>query len=173
MKTHDEILIERAHLISGKRPENNRIQEDELSVVEFLLSPEHYAIEECFISEVLLLKGLTTIPGSPLFIAGITNIKGKIISVVNLKVFLGLPTQGITDLNRVIVLKNKHIEFGVLTDSILGTQKVKTGLLAPGPITLQGALAGYVKGITTNGLIVLDGQHILSAKSIIVNQKQK
>jgi purine-binding chemotaxis protein CheW len=173
MKSGEDILQERARKISGKRSGNHLAQEEMITVVEFNLMPENYAIDEFFVSEVILLKELTTIPGVPSFVAGITNIRGKIISVVNLKIFLGITTKGITDLNRIIVLKHKQMEFGILADSILGTKTINTSALSPAPITVQGAAAGFVKGITSDGMIVLDGGNILSTKSIIINQKQK
>ena len=173
MKSNQDILQERALKISGRHLGNHLPHEEEFTVVEFNLMPEHYAIDEYYVSEVILLKELTIIPGVPLFVAGITNIRGKIISVVDLKIFLGITSKGITDLNRIIVLKNKQMEFGILADSILGTKTIKTSMLSPAPITIQGAAAGFVKGITSDGLIILDGCNILSTKSIIINQKQK
>ena len=173
MKSDEEILQERARKISVTRTLDHVSQDDEITVIEFNLMPEHYAIDEYFVSEVMLLKELTPIPGVTAFVAGITNLRGKIISIVNLKNFLGITSKGITDLNRIIVLKNKQMEFGILVDSILGTWTIKTSMLSPAPITLQGAEAGYVKGITSEGLIILDGSNILSTKTIIINQKQK
>lgn len=173
MKSDEDILQERALKISGRRLANHLAPEEEITVVEFNLMPEHYAIDEYFVSEVIHLKELTSIPGVPSFVAGITNIRGKIISVINLKNFLGITSRGITDLNRIIVLKNKQMEFGILADSILGTKTIKTSALLPPPITIRGTEAGYVKGITSDGLIILDGSNILSTKSIIINQKQK
>ncbi len=173
MKSDEELLQERARKISGPRAGNHVSHDDKITVVEFNLMPEHYAIDEHFVGEVMLLKELTPIPGVPAFVAGITNLRGKIISVVNLKNFLGITSRGITDLNRIIVLKNKQMEFGILADSILGTKTIKTSMLSPAPITIRGAEAGYVKGITSDGLVILDGNNILSSKMIIVNQKQK
>ena len=173
MKSDEELLQERARKISGPRTRKDVSPDDEITVVEFNLMPEHYAIDEFYVSEVMLLKELTPIPGVPAFVAGITNLRGKIISVVNLKFFLGITSKGITDLNRIIVLKNKQMEFGILADSILGTKTIHTSMLSPAPITIKGAEAGYVKGITSDGLIILDGSVILSTKTIIINQKQK
>jgi len=173
MRTNEDILQERARKISGKLGENQEVPVDEMTLVEFNLISGHYAIEESFVLEVLLLKELTPIPGVPAFVAGIINLRGKIISVVNLKLFLGIPGKGITDMNRIIVLKNDLMEFGILADSILGTKTIQLSKLLPAPITVQAVAAGYVKGISSEGLIVLDGFKILAAKSIVVNQKLK
>lgn len=173
METSEEILAARAKLISGNRSIQNDLSGDGPTVVEFLLAPERYAVEELFVDEVMLLRELTPIPGVPDFVAGITNIKGRILSVLNLKILLGINTKGITELNRIIILKNNKMEFGILTDSILGTRNLPSEQLAPMPVTLQGTAADYVKGITADGLILLDCERMLSAKSITVNQKHK
>lgn len=173
MVTNEEILEARAKLISGDRLVPNEPTGDELSVVEFSLSPERYAVEEQHVGEVLLLKELTPIPGAPDFVAGIANIKGRILSVLNLKIFLGITAKGITELNRIIILKNNRMEFGILTDSILGIRNFPSGQFTRKPDTLQGTAAEYIKGITSDGLILLDSERMLSAQTITINQKQK
>ena len=173
MKTNEEILAARAKLISGDRFVRKEPSGDELSVVEFLLAPERYAVEQQFVDEVMLLKELTPIPGVPDYVAGITNLRGRILSVLNLKILLGITTKGITELNRIIILKSNKMEFGILTDSILGTRFLPSGHLARKPETLQGPSADYVKGITADGMILLDCDWMLSAKAITINQRQK
>ena len=172
MRTNEEILAARAKLISGDWFVRNELTGDELTVVEFLLSPERYAVEQQFVDEVLLLKELTPIPGVPDYVAGITNIRGRILSVLNLKILLGITSKGITELNRIIILKNNRMEFGILTDSVLGTRFLPSGQLVQKPVTLQGDASRYVKGITADGLVVLDCVQLLTDKAITINQKQ-
>ncbi len=173
METNEEILAARAKLISGTRSVRNEPSGYELSVVEFMLVPERYAVEEQFVGEVLLLKELTPIPGIPNYVAGIANIRGRIVSILNLKMLLGITSKGITELNRIIILKYNKMEFGILADSILGSRSIQSGLLAPKPATLQGDASRYVKGITVDGLVILDCVQLLSDKAITINQVQK
>jgi purine-binding chemotaxis protein CheW len=173
MKTDEEILEARARLIAGHRIDRNERTGSDLTLVEFSLAPERYAVEEHFVREVLVLKELTPLPGVPAFVAGITNIRGRIVSVLNLKILLGIKTRGITELNRIIILKNNRMEFGILTDAVLGISTVANGLITPSPVNLQGTSAEYVKGITAEGLILLDCERILSAREIIIDQKKK
>jgi purine-binding chemotaxis protein CheW len=171
MRINEEILKARAKLISGDRLIRNEPTGDQLPVVEFLLAPERYAVEQQFVDEVMLLKELTPIPGVPDYVAGITNLRGRILSVLNLKILLGITSKGITELNRIIILKNNKIEFGILTDSILGTRFLSPGHLAQKPETLQDPSADYVKGITADGIILLDCERMLSSKTITINKK--
>ncbi|NOU47759.1 MAG: purine-binding chemotaxis protein CheW [Bacteroidales bacterium] len=173
MKTNIEILAERARRLAVNANDTDDQSGKTYNVVEFLLTPERYSIDCQYIKEVLLLKELTPIPGAPAFVAGLTNVRGKIISIVDLKIFLGLVTKGITDLNKTIILSYEGMEFGIITDAILGTKIIRETSISAAPDTLQGKGATYVRGITPDGMIMLDGERLLSEKSLIVNQKQK
>jgi purine-binding chemotaxis protein CheW len=173
MKTPEEILQERANQISGKGYRSKSSVAEDLDLVEFMLTPEHYAVEWQYVSEVMFLKDLTPLPGVPAFVAGITNIRGRIVSVVNLKKFLGISSKGITELNKMIILKDATMEFGILTDSIMGTKSISTKQLVDKPLTVRSEITGFIKGITSEGLIVLDGEALLSAKSLLIDQKKR
>ena len=160
----------RAKAISGRRI-NPETPGESLMVVEFLLSPERYGIESACVSEVLSLKEITQIPGAPAFVTGVMNVRGKIISILNLKLLFSLKVIGLTELNKIILLKRDQMEFGIVTDAIAGTRKVFLNTLSTPPATLHGIEAEYIKGITPDGLILLDGAHLLENKSLIVNQK--
>ncbi len=171
MKSNEEILKERASQLAIKKNETIDFEERLLNVVAFDLSYERYGIDNQLITEVLLLKELTPIPGAPAFISGVTNVRGKIVSIVNLKVFLGLVTKGITEFNKAIILSHNGMEFGIITDAICGTLKISENLLSKPPATLKGKGAEFIKGITPDGMIILDGERLLSDHGILVNQK--
>ena len=65
MASDKDVLIERARKIAGRKDNEDQLTGETLSVVEFLLLPERYAFEGKYISEVLLLKEITSIPGTP------------------------------------------------------------------------------------------------------------
>ena len=96
------------------------------------------------------------------------NLRGQVLSVIDLKKFFELPEKGITDLNKVIVLSSLEMEFGVLADSITGVRSVRTDELATGLVTLTGIREDYLKGVAPDRLIVLDGHRLLSDKNMVV-----
>ncbi|MFZ4399703.1 MAG: chemotaxis protein CheW [Bacteroidales bacterium] len=167
MDTYKNILIERAKNIAGKKKNENQLSEETISVVEFLLSPERYAFEDKYVSEVLSLKEITIIPGTPAFVMGVINLRGRIISILNLKILFKLKERGLTELNKVIVLKNEKMEFGVVVDSISGNKKLLINSLNPQPITLDNIGKEYIAGVYQDGLILLNASNLLSSKQII------
>ncbi len=139
-----------------------------LSVVEFSVAHEAYAIELQFIKEVCPLKQLTPIPGVPSFILGITNIRGQIISIIDLKHFFDLPDKSITSLKQIVILSSADMELGILVDTIIGVKTIPSSALQESVATFTGIRGKYLKGITAQSLVMLDGDKILSDGSLIV-----
>jgi len=168
-----ELLERRARDLARKY--ETPVLQKRLELVEFSLADEHYGLECRFVREVYPLKNLTPIPGTPAFIMGIVNVRGEIISVVDLKQFFQLPARGLSDLNRVIILHYKDeqcdMEFGILAEEVLGTLLLPEVDLQPPLPTLTGIRADYLKGIGKNRLVVLDAMRLLTDKKMKVHQE--
>lgn len=163
------ILKERAELLA--RETAKKVDGESIEVVEFLLATEHYGIESRYIREVYPLKDYTPLPGVPPFVLGLLNVRGRIISVVDIKKFFDLPEKGISDLNKVIIIADDGMEFGILADTILGVQNIAVRDFASPLLTLTGIREEYLKGVTGKRLVVLDGARILADKHIVVHEE--
>jgi purine-binding chemotaxis protein CheW len=169
-KMKRKVLKQRADLlkISIKKEE---ITGDQLEVLEFMLANERYIIDSNFVTEVIPLKELTPLPCTPEFILGIINVSGRILAVINIKKFLNLPEKGITNLNRVILLKYQDIELGILVDEIIGCNHIYQDKLQATITTLKGIQNDYLAGITEDRLILLNIKKILTSEIIIINEE--
>ncbi|MFA7383924.1 MAG: chemotaxis protein CheW [Desulfurivibrionaceae bacterium] len=163
------ILGERA-LALAREPEKEETAAS-LEVVEFLLAYERYGIESSYIREVYPLKDLTPLPCTPPFVLGIMNVRGKILSVIDIRKFFDLPQKGLTDLNRVIIVHDDFMEFGILADAILGVRLILVRELQTSLPTLTEIRADYLKGVNEERLVVLDGGAILSDRRIVVYEE--
>jgi purine-binding chemotaxis protein CheW len=172
-RTPDEkrgILRKRARALA--RPEDQGQDAGAgLDVLEFLLTFETYAIEMRWVAETYPLKDLTPLPGTQPFVAGIINVRGRIISVIDIRKFFDLPEKGLTDLNKVIILHNGAMEFGILADEILGTRTIPLTELQPPLATLTGIREEYLTGVTRKRTAILDGAKLLSDKKLIVHEE--
>jgi purine-binding chemotaxis protein CheW len=164
------ILKERAKTLA-RETEAEEVTHEYLEVVEFSLAYETYGIESSYVREVYPLTEITPLPGTPPFVLGIVNVRGQILSVIDLKRFFGLPEKGLTDLNKVIILHNDRMEFGVLADVILGVRLVPLQEIQPSLPTLTDIRADYLKGVTQERLIVLEAAKILSDRRMIVHEE--
>ena len=83
--TKKEILKARARALARESGAGTVVQT--IEVIEFLLAYERYAMELDHVREVFPLKEITPLPGTPPFVLGIINVRGQIVSVVDLKKF--------------------------------------------------------------------------------------
>lgn len=145
--------------------------DNKLSVVEFLLAKEKYAIESVYIQEIQPLLDLTPLPTTPKFILGITNLRGQILSVMNLKTFFGLLDADIKNSPKLIVVSVGEMTLAFLADDVIGQNKISLLDLQTSLPTLSEKQSKYLIGITKDQLIVLDIVKLLTDKSIIVNEE--
>jgi purine-binding chemotaxis protein CheW len=142
-----------------------------LDCLEFLLSGESYAVEMSYITQTLPLAEFTPLFCTPSFVLGITNLRGRIISIVDLRRFFELPEVGLCDLNRVIVVSNGTMEFGILADSITGMIALPLCDLQPPPAALTGIREEFLTGVTAERLALLDMGKILTDSRIVVHEE--
>lgn len=162
------ILKARAKALAREPQHQEHQIYEQLEVIEFVLAYERYALEVSYVREVHPLKEITALPGTPAFVAGIVNVRGQIVSVIDLKRLFELPDKGLTDLNKVIILKNGRMEFGLLVDAVVGVHRLPLRDIQPPLPTITGARAGYVQGVTGQRVSVLDARKILSDPAIVV-----
>src|SRR3972149_6870028 len=163
-----EILRTRAKALARQEKEKD-IPGDHIEIVQFLLANETYGIESSFVQEVYPLRDLTPIPGPPPFVLGIINVRGKIVSILDIRKFFDLPEKGLTDLNKVLILNGHNMEFGLLADAVLGVRKIRANELQASLPTLTGIREQYLKGVTKERFVILDAEKLLADKKIIVH----
>jgi len=144
---------------------------DALEIVEFMLAHEKYGVETSFVREIHPLTNLTPLPCTPAFVLGVVNLRGEIVSVIDVKRLFELPEKGLTDLNKVVVLQSEAMRFGVLADAVLGVRRVPVAEIQPSLPTLTGIREQYLKGVSAERTIVLDAEKLLGDERIVVQEQ--
>lgn len=89
----------------------------------FKLGAEEYGIEILKVRELIGLMPATRIPGTPSFIRGVINLRGRVIPVLELRLKLGMPAAETTDQAVIIVVEHRHGDatclMGVLVDEVV------------------------------------------------------
>jgi purine-binding chemotaxis protein CheW len=142
-----------------------------VEIVEFMLSYEKYAIESRYVNEVFPMTDYTYLPCTPDFVVGIMNLRGTILSLLDIRRFCDLSAQGLSNLNRVIVVESDEMKVGILADVILGMRNIPVSSIQPSLQTLKGIRADYIKGVTKEPLVIIDIQKILKDPSILVSEE--
>ena len=165
----DILKVRAAELAQGLSEEAGT--DSRLEIVEFMLAHERYGVECGFVREILPLKTLTPVPCTPPFVLGVTNVRGEVLSVIDLKRFFDLPGEALTDMGRVIVLRSDSMEFGILADAVVGARLVPLDDIDPPLPTLTDVRGEYLKGVSKERLAILDAARILADGRIVVDKE--
>ncbi len=161
------ILAERAKKLSQPATRSKGIVK--IEILKFRLAYQEYAIDMKFVREVILTGVITPVPGTPEFISGICAIRGEIISLVDLRALFSISSRGLTDLNRVIVVTDGTLTFGILADYITGITTIPASTLgAPTSVPPEDAVQ-YCQGIV-EGIVILDGAALLSDPRMLIDE---
>lgn len=141
-----------------------------LDLTVFTLARETYGVESRLVGEVLGLTELIPVPGAPSFIAGVMNLRGMILTLLDIKIFFDLPKSGLNDLHQVITVRDEGMQVGLLADTLVGMQTLPLSEVQSSLPTLTGRRADYLKGVTREGLVILDLEKLLRDPVLMVNQ---
>ena len=169
------IWQQRAHLLA-QTPESETFGET-LDLLVFRCGEAQYGLEVAFVSEIHPLPQITPVPRTPDFVIGIFSARGRLISIIDLQAFMGMPTTKLTDRSKIIVVTAKDgryhttMEIGILADEVSDvTAILQEELLLP--LTAgYGRQTEFASGITADMMVVLDLNALFSDKQLIIQEE--
>lgn len=163
------LLLERAKKLA-KCEKRNIDEGGECRLLLFALGSERYAIEASYVSEVYPPSDVTLLPSVPKWIYGLINVRRKIYSVVDLKSFFDLPEREESEGDKVIILEEGFTSFGILTQEIIGVEKLSTDNLQTQLPTFSSRCKEYLKGIADDRTFILDGYKLIHSEELVLSQ---
>jgi len=130
----------------------------------FILEENEYTVPILKVQEIIKIPQITKMPGVPHYIEGITNLRGRVIPVVNLKKVLGIPE--VNSGSKVIVVSSGRITFGVLVDDITGVVNIDDSQVEPAQEFIQQG-QNHVEGVARLGdklLVLLDTKKLIPSE---------
>lgn len=120
---------------------------DQLQLVAFRLGAEEYAIPIEMVESIIKLGPLTAVPGSPSYIRGVMNLRGRIMSVIDLRQRFGMPAEEDQPDGRILVVQYADTTIGLLVDSVSEVFNLDEMDFQPPPPELGNGAVGGVDGI--------------------------
>ncbi len=126
--------------------EKEEPKEETLQLIVFRLAREWYGVEITKAKEVIKPVKITYLPSSPEYIAGIVNLRGNILSVMDLKTMFGLPHEEPTEKTRIIAVEFGFLETGFWVDEVVESIEVPVTKIEPALLTLPAKGGKYIEG---------------------------
>ncbi len=122
--------------------------EEELLVSTFELGREGvFGIDATLIQEVVMVGEITPVRHAPDYLAGIRNLRGRIITVIDLCVRLGLGVVETGAESRILIADWKGEPVGLLVDRVADAIVLRGGDLEPAPPNLHGVQMQKLRGV--------------------------
>ncbi len=162
-----EILEERARKLRDR--ESQSVAVETVTVLEFRLGEERFALPLTAIGEVSPLLPITEIPHTPPFVLGVVNLRTRIFSVLDLRRLLELPpSRTLPESGYLLFLVAAKMEFAVPIDELLQVRRLTVSELQSGYAALSGRAARYFRGVTRERLVLLDAEALLGDEELVV-----
>lgn len=141
----------------------------EYQLVIFRLGNEQFGVNIKNVESIIKLQPITQLPNTVPCIKGITNLRGRILPVIDLNCRLGLADSGESKDSRIMVVSLADTQVGMIVDAVSEVYTVSEEMIEPTPAIVVGVDSSMITGIAKIGesdgqrpVILLDLAEVLS-----------
>ncbi len=161
-----QILEERAQALALQEALTDGDRGEELLV--FRLDDGCYSIPVTCVREVQPLGDYTRLPSAPAFVVGLVNVRGRLLSALDLRPLLEMPHTLPDPAAYLLIVSADGIEVGLLADTIVEIRYAGADL-APTPSVSAGQAVNWVRGVDPTMSLLIDPALLLHDPRLTVN----
>ena len=145
---------------------NNGIKKNKIvELATFFIGDALYGIDILNIQEINRNMDITWVPQAKEYVKGVLNLRGQIVTIIDLGKKLGLSPASMEKGNRNIIINSQDEYIGFLVDQISDVLPAEPSRIEPAPANISGVQGKYFRGVfkTESSLIgILDIDAVLS-----------
>ncbi|HZQ94168.1 MAG TPA: chemotaxis protein CheW [Candidatus Sulfotelmatobacter sp.] len=141
----------------------------ELHIVGFQVGRETYGVPITSLHEIVRVPEITAVPDAPDYLEGVINLRGKIVSVMDLRKRFGEMQAEVKRNNRILVVEHAGRLAGLIVDSASEVLKIPADAVEPPPAVFQEGGLNCVTGLGKVGgrlVVLLDLSKLLAPGSL-------
>lgn len=135
---------------------------DALTLLTFRLGKERYGVDVMAVRGVRVCPRITPVPAVPPFYRGVVNVRGQILSVLDLSVLFEVVRDPDDPADELVIVSGGALEIGLCAGQVLDVVRLPRQRLQPFDHLR------YALGVTVDRLVVLDLQGLLQDERLIV-----
>jgi len=139
----------------------------------FRVGEADYVVPAADVLQMESFDGATAVPGCAAHVAGVVQIRGRVIPVIDLRLRFGLPPIARTLDSRVIVVSSGNRQVGLLADSARQVLRIEADAFEPPPAVVREQSRGFVNSIAraTSGVVMrIDFDKVIGQQSVLEEQ---
>lgn len=137
----------------------------ERQLVVFEIGEENYGVEISAVESIIKMQELTRVPRSPSFVEGVTNLRGVVLPVIDLRKRFSIPAVEATKETRIVVIHMAEMKVGMVVDSVSEVLTISDEIIEPTPAMVSSVDTAFIVGIAKVDerlVILLDLERVLS-----------
>lgn len=119
----------------------------ELHIIGFQVGRETYGVPITSLHEIVRVPEITPVPDAPDWIEGVINLRGRIVSVIDLRKRLGQKNPALSKRTRIMVVQQNGRLCGLMVDSASEVLKLPSSDIQPSSAVFQQNLQSCVTGL--------------------------
>jgi purine-binding chemotaxis protein CheW len=146
----------------------------ELHIVGFKVGRETYGVPITSLHEIVRVPDITAVPDAPDYLEGVINLRGKIVSVMDLRKRFGEKETKLRRQNRILVVEHAGRLAGLIVDSASEVLKIPADAVEAPPAVFQEGGLNCVTGLGKVGgrlVVLLDISKLLAPASLQVKSE--
>ena len=133
-----------------------------IDAVCFTFGEQRFAIDIDVVRRVARLPHLTPVPGAPRHFAGVANLRGNLVPIVDLALLLGgAPAH---DADHIVAIGHSRDDIGILASTVTGIEAVPCE-------TVTAAAAGQRQDARTVHRILPDGRALIDGAALLADPR--
>jgi len=139
----------------------------ETHIVGFRVGRETYGVPITSLHEIVRVPEITAVPDAPDYLEGVINLRGKIVSVVDLRKRFGQPSTNLDRRSRILVVEHNGRLAGMIVDSASEVLKIPESEIEAAPGMMQDGGLDCVTGLGKYQgrlIILLDVSKVLTVR---------
>ncbi|MFO0923691.1 MAG: chemotaxis protein CheW [Pirellulales bacterium] len=135
----------------------------------FMLDNQMFGVDVQSVQEVIRYQEMTEVPLAPDAVCGLINLRGQIVTAIDLRKRLGLPGRPADQLPMNVVVRSDDGAISLLVDQIGDVQEIDQEFFEPPPETLQGESRKMIRGaykMKDRLLLILDTERAMNVTAI-------
>ena len=176
MATGEELaeVWERRALELARDVDREADRGESLKIVVFRLGADRYAVRITSVLEIQKVGRITPLPTAPAFVTGVINLRGVVLSVLDLRAFFGLEQVLVGEGARILVAEGGGMTVGLLVEQVEEITDVPAAEVRPPLAPSKGIAEDYVSGIVAlrggQMVVLVDLDRILRNPRIVVDE---
>lgn len=164
-----DILAERARELAAQSIDRVDTEQSE-EVLTFQLGEGRYGIPACYIREVQPLTHLTRLPTTPAFVVGLVNVRGKILTALDIRPLLDIEGQPPESEALLVVVQVQGTDVCLLADDVIEVRHNDSEIF-PALSATGGRGVSWVSGLDTHMNVLIDLPQMLADPRVIVEDE--